>query len=408
MTTAPAPAQDQVLYGPDGQRIASSPAPAPAAREPRPALAGEWQPVSTMGNGTVWEKTTAPTPEAHTAPAPPSPSLAEQDRIKYQAAKVQFLEQQLAEIERKRNEDLERKRAAATRRADAPTQHKQDKKRLHLVDRFGPWVALYAAVGLTASGEYELAHLVGFPGLIAALLPTAIDVYVIQAMRRHRDVAAALILMVATNALFHLADAGLFGVTPDGKATWWLIVLVAAIAPIIVWRVHRITDTKTETETETAAPVTHAAQSTETTETSSPRSRPVETGLPSLPETTVFPQSRETAPQVETETTPTETRSRTAETTRTETSETKSRSRETGTRETETSRPAKPRETKTAQVSAIGDRETETQRLLTLMRSRGGEMTVSLDDAITETGRPKSTAAKRLSAARDLYLAETA
>ncbi|MEU5431023.1 hypothetical protein AB0H73_36215 [Streptomyces olivoreticuli] len=41
------------------------------------------------------------------------------------------------------------------------------------------------------------------------------------------------------------------------------------------------------------------------------------------------------------------------------------------------------------------------------MRSRGGELKVSLDDAISETGRPKSTAAKRLSAARDQYLKET-
>ncbi|MFC7924485.1 coiled-coil domain-containing protein [Streptomyces cinereoruber] len=50
-----------------------------------------------------------------------------------------------------------------------------------------------------------------------------------------------------------------------------------------------------------------------------------------------------------------------------------------------------------------GDPETETRRLLDLMKSRGGADKVSLDDAITETGRPKSTAAKRLSAARDRY-----
>lgn len=112
------------------------------------------------------------------------------------------------------------------------------------VDRYGPWVALYAAVGLTASGEFQLAALAGFPGWIAWALPTAIDVYVIQAMRRHRDVAAALVLMVGTNALYHLAAARLFGVTPDGVATWWLIVAVSAIAPLIVWRVHRITETR--------------------------------------------------------------------------------------------------------------------------------------------------------------------
>ncbi len=65
-----------------------------------------------------------------------------------------------------------------------------------------------------------------------------------------------------------------------------------------------------------------------------------------------------------------------------------------------------PRET--GQVTAIGDRETETNELLDLMRSRGGHMEVSLNDAIETTGRPKATAAKRLRAARDQYLAETA
>lgn len=115
-------------------------------------------------------------------------------------------------------------------------------ERRSAVERFGPWVALYAAIALTASGEFELASLVGFPAWIAWALPTAIDVYVIQAMRRHRDVAGALLLMVATNATYHLAASGLFGVTGAGLPAWWLIVLVAAIAPLIVWRVHRITE----------------------------------------------------------------------------------------------------------------------------------------------------------------------
>lgn len=111
-----------------------------------------------------------------------------------------------------------------------------------VVERYGPWVALYAAIALTASGEFQLAALVGFPSWIAWALPTAIDVYVVQAMRRHRDVAGALVLMVATNAIYHLAASGLFGVTGSGQPLWWLIVLVAAIAPVIVWRVHRITE----------------------------------------------------------------------------------------------------------------------------------------------------------------------
>jgi hypothetical protein len=142
--------------------------------------------------------------------------------------------------------------------ATKTTAQAPDKK--PLFDRVGPWIALLAAVGLTASGEYGLARMVGFPSSIAWALPTAIDVYVIQAMRRHRDVAAALILMIATNALLHLAEAHLVGVTKTGRphhetwtTQWWLIVLVAAIAPLIVWRVHRITETHPEKVAATAA-----------------------------------------------------------------------------------------------------------------------------------------------------------
>jgi hypothetical protein len=111
----------------------------------------------------------------------------------------------------------------------------------------------------------------------------------------------------------------------------------------------------------------------------------------------------------------------TTETRETETAtETRDRSPETETttraRETETSLPvSRDRSTPettgletTARVTPIGDRETETNALVSLMRSRGGHMQVSLNDAIETTGRPKATAAKRLKTARDLYLAETA
>jgi hypothetical protein len=115
-------------------------------------------------------------------------------------------------------------------------------KRRPVVERYGPWVALYAAIALTASGEFELAVLVGFPSWIAWALPTACDVYVMQAMRRRHDVTLALLLAVGANAVYHLAATGLFGVTAAGRPTWWLVVLVSAIAPLIVWRVHRITE----------------------------------------------------------------------------------------------------------------------------------------------------------------------
>ncbi|MGX1840498.1 hypothetical protein [Streptomyces diastaticus] len=126
---------------------------------------------------------------------------------------------------------------------------------------------------------------------------------------------------------------------------------------------------------------------------------------PGLPAAQVSPNAQketetETARRETTETGP----SRDPETSSTETSETTSRETSLRKAHAATTR----RETVTAKVSSIGDRETETTKLLDLMRSRGGEMKVSLSDAISETGRPKATAAKRLKAARDLYLAETA
>lgn len=144
-----------------------------------------------------------------------------------------------------------------------------------------------------------------------------------------------------------------------------------------------------------------------------------ETGLPetSGPETNETKVSRnletdETETTSETRDQSPETRDRSTET------ETASQTRETTAHapETETSLPVShPRSTPetttretTARVTPIGDRETETNKLLDLMRSRGGAMEVSLNDAIETTGRPKATAAKRLKNARDLYLAETA
>ncbi|MFD9629913.1 coiled-coil domain-containing protein [Streptomyces violascens] len=103
-----------------------------------------------------------------------------------------------------------------------------------------PWAALCAAVGLTASGEYELAHMMGWPGAVAALLPVTIDVWAVTAFHRGRDVKAALAVMIGTNTVYHLAERGMFGVDSLGRPAWWLIILTASIAPIVVWRVHQL------------------------------------------------------------------------------------------------------------------------------------------------------------------------
>lgn len=77
----------------------------------------------------------------------------------------------------------------------------------------------------------------------------------------------------------------------------------------------------------------------------------------------------------------------------------------TATGPTETSPETAGTETTATTVSPIGDRDVqaEVDHLLALMRDRGSETAVGLKEAITETGRPKSTAAKRLAAARDQY-----
>lgn len=117
-------------------------------------------------------------------------------------------------------------------------------KRQRRDDNLDTWAAraiIAGTVGLTASGEYALARMVGFDKTVAWLLPFVIDVYVIQAFRRHRDIIQAIILTITANVAYHLADARLFGLTPTAKPTWWLIAMVASVASLILWRVHLMT-----------------------------------------------------------------------------------------------------------------------------------------------------------------------
>jgi hypothetical protein len=117
-------------------------------------------------------------------------------------------------------------------------------ERLRRDDNLDTWAAraiIAGTVGLTASGEYALARMVGFDAKVAWLLPFVIDVYVIQAFRRHRDIIQAITLTIAANVAYHLADARMFGLTPNARPTWWLIAMVASVASLILWRVHLMT-----------------------------------------------------------------------------------------------------------------------------------------------------------------------
>jgi hypothetical protein len=98
------------------------------------------------------------------------------------------------------------------------------------------WAALAAALVVTASAEYQLARDAGFGVYVAAGVPCALDVYAIRALRVRRDVAAVVVAMILVNAVSHLVAAGLLPVSVA------VVVGVSAIAPLIVWRVHRITE----------------------------------------------------------------------------------------------------------------------------------------------------------------------
>ena len=87
----------------------------------------------------------------------------------------------------------------------------ETERRVKRDDSFDTWAAravIAGAIGLTASGEYSLARMVGFDGGVAWLLPFVIDVYVVQAFRRHRDIIQAIGLTITANVIYHLADVG--------------------------------------------------------------------------------------------------------------------------------------------------------------------------------------------------------
>ncbi|MFY4721459.1 hypothetical protein [Streptomyces sp. LaBMicrA B280] len=105
--------------------------------------------------------------------------------------------------------------------------------------RTAPWIALAAGVGLAASGEYELACMVGINPYVAPLLPVSIDVYCVTAFRTKKDIGAALALMASANVVFHLSEQA--HLVPEGhSAPWWLTTFVVLIFVAVIWRVHSL------------------------------------------------------------------------------------------------------------------------------------------------------------------------
>ncbi|MET9583639.1 hypothetical protein ABZY10_11065 [Streptomyces sp. NPDC006539] len=109
------------------------------------------------------------------------------------------------------------------------------------------WGALIAVLVVLASAEYNLARACGFGTYVAAGVPGALDIYAVKALRAKRDVTAAVIALILVNAASHLVSSGIVPVS------WPLVVAVSAIAPLVLWRVHRLSEAPTVTQQATEA-----------------------------------------------------------------------------------------------------------------------------------------------------------
>jgi len=397
VTTAPA------LLGPDGQALPRT-ATAPAS---------DWMPVRATDNAVVWER---PRPVA--APVPDVDPL---EQARADAAKL--LDDARAEADHITAEarslrartlgaaDHEARTIRETAAAEVARKEEKGRK----LDKWMGRGAITGAIGLTAFGEYSLARLAHFPQQVAWLLPFVIDLYVIQAFRRHRDTRLAIALTVAVNVIYHLAAAGMFGVTTDanGKhlATWWLIAMVSSIASVILWRMHVITEPVAEKKRPRAviaeapyesesAPVAVAL----TTPESAPAAAPVESVRVAGERTDE--STRESAVESASESA--------VESTDESAGESAPNSHEDDTTDSHPApresapgrshrRPNRRRES-AEKVSAISTPESEVDALVALMRERGGADAVTLNDAKRiAAGRSEATAARRLQAARTQY-----
>lgn len=116
------------------------------------------------------------------------------------------------------------------------------------------WIATAAVLTVLASAEYELARACGFGTYVAAGVPAALDVYALAALRARRDVLAVVCSLIAVNAASHLVEVGLLPVSVP------LVVGVSAIAPLVLWRVHRLSERHPEPAPAMAEPVAEPAE----------------------------------------------------------------------------------------------------------------------------------------------------
>ena len=94
------------------------------------------------------------------------------------------------------------------------------------------WGALGCTLVATAHAEYTLATATGLHWVVAGAVPGALDLYVIRALQKHRDVLPAVLVMVAANIASILVAQGVL------PLHWGLYSAVGALAPLLLWRVH--------------------------------------------------------------------------------------------------------------------------------------------------------------------------
>lgn len=97
------------------------------------------------------------------------------------------------------------------------------------------WLSFAAATLLTATAEHDLAVMLGSDDLLAWAFPVMLDCYAAAAfMSRSRgNVAAAILLMIVCQGIAHVAGDHVSTILPV-----WVIVIVSAVPPVILWRIH--------------------------------------------------------------------------------------------------------------------------------------------------------------------------
>ncbi|MFF2502175.1 hypothetical protein ACFVTY_02080 [Streptomyces sp. NPDC058067] len=147
-------------------------------------------------------------------------------------------------------------------------------------------VSLVAGVGYTASAEYNLARAIGSPVPVAVLLPLALDVYVVAAIRRNRgrDIALSLALMGVAQVSAHMLESGVVQVSVP------LVVAVSLLIPLVIWRVHALAVLPAKQQAKTGTAASSAGTEPAPTAERVPAAEPV--SVPAIDPVPVPPVSR--------------------------------------------------------------------------------------------------------------------